>query len=236
MASVCVADVVTCECFPEPPAGRSGLTGASTDQSQPTRAPSTGAPLTRAKVTQVEDMKVLLPKEQIRQRVAELGRQITEDYAVYCKRSENPQKLVLLSVLKGSFIFAADLARHIRLPLRVEFLGVQSYGDLTHSSGVVQITLDVARPIEGEHVLIVEDIVDTGLTSHYLLEQLATRKPKSLRLCTLLHKPARCQKEVHLDYVGFTIEDEYVIGYGLDHAQRYRNLPDVRILPADMHD
>ena len=187
-------------------------------------------------MTNVEDMRVLLSEEQIRQRVVELGQRITEDYSVYCKRAENPQQLVLLSVLKGSFVFASDLARQIRLPLRVEFLGVQSYGDLTQSSGVVQITLDVTRPIEGEHVLIVEDIVDTGLTSHYLLEQLATRKPKSLRLCTLLHKPARCRQEVHLDYVGFTIEDEFVIGYGLDHAQRYRNLPDVRILPADMHD
>lgn len=167
---------------------------------------------------------VLFSAEQIADKVRELGARIGADYA--------GKSLVLLSVLKGSFVFAADLARAIDLPLRVEFLGVQSYGDSTQSSGVVRITLDLARPIEGEDVLIVEDIVDTGLTSHYLLDQIAARGPRSVKLCSLLHKPARTVRQVGIDYLGFTIPDVFVVGYGLDAAQRYRNLPDLRVLPT----
>jgi hypoxanthine phosphoribosyltransferase len=167
--------------------------------------------------------KILFSAEQIAEKVRELGARITKDYA--------DSSLVLLSVLKGSFVFAADLARAIDLPLRVEFLGVQSYGDATHSSGVVRITLDLARPIEGEDVLIVEDIVDTGLTSHYLFDQIAARGPKSVKLCSLLHKPARTVRNVAIAYLGFTVPDVFVVGYGLDAAQRYRNLPDLRVLP-----
>jgi hypoxanthine phosphoribosyltransferase len=159
----------------------------------------------------------LISASKIAARVAALGQQITADY--------RGKSLVLLCVLKGSFVFAADLARAIDLPLRVEFLGVRSYGADTKSSGVVQITLDLARPIAGDHVLLVEDIVDTGLTLSYLREQLLARSPSSVRVCALLHKPARSVKQVEIDYLGFTVDDVFVVGYGLDHAERHRNLP-----------
>ncbi len=164
-----------------------------------------------------EGIETIFTAEQIRARVNELGAEISRDYQ---KRS-----LVLLCILKGSFVFAADLARAIELPLRIEFMGVSSYGEDTKSSGVVQITQDVSTPLAGEDVLIVEDIVDTGLTLHYLLQQIQTRGPASVRICSLLHKPAREMKKVAIDYLGFTIEDRFVIGYGLDWAQKYRNLP-----------
>jgi hypoxanthine phosphoribosyltransferase len=167
--------------------------------------------------------KTLLTREQIERRVAELGAQISKDYA--------GRSLVLLCVLKGGFVFTADLARAVDLPLRVEFLGVQSYGMDTRSSGVVQITQDLTSSVEGQDLLLVEDIVDSGLTSHFLMETLATRMPRSIKLCALLHKPVRQQQAVQIDYLGFTIEDVFVIGYGLDHAQQYRNLPYIGILP-----
>lgn len=154
----------------------------------------------------------------IAERVAQLGAEIARDY--------EGQELVLVAVLKGSFLFAADLARSIPDGhVQFDFLGLASYGDSTRSSGVVQITHDLSKPIEGKHVLIVEDIVDTGLTMAYLMENLATRRPASVRVCSLLHKPSRTVKEVRIDYLGFTIPDLFVIGYGLDYAQRYRNLP-----------
>jgi len=160
--------------------------------------------------------------DRLQARVAELGRQITEDY--------RGKDLVLVVVLKGSFIFAADLARHIDLPLSIDFLGVRSYEDSTETSGVVQITSDLTRPIEDKDVLVVEDIVDTGLTMDYLFENLRTRHPRSVRLATLLHKPARTRVQVPIDYLGFEIPDAFVVGYGLDFAQRYRNLPYLGIL------
>ncbi len=165
---------------------------------------------------------VLLSADTIAERVKALGARITEDY--------RDRSLVLLGVLKGSFVFMADLARAIDLPLSVEFLGVQSYGDSTQSSGVVRITLDLARPIQGQDVLIVEDIVDTGLTSRFLVEQVTARGPSSVKLCALLHKPARTVEPVEVHYLGFTIEDVFVVGYGLDAAQMYRNLPDLRVV------
>lgn len=165
----------------------------------------------------------LLSQSAIAARVKALGEQITADFA--------GKSLVLLCVLKGSFIFAADLARAIDLPLRVEFLGVRSYGDDTRSSGVVQITQDLTRPIASDdHVLIVEDIVDTGLTLSYLREQLRARLPSSVKVCALLHKPARSVRPVEIEYLGFTVEDVFVVGYGLDYAEQYRNLPYVGIL------
>lgn len=164
----------------------------------------------------------LLSADAIQSRVKELGAQIAREYA--------GKSLVLLCVLKGSFVFAADLSRAIEIPLRVEFLGVRSYGDDTRSSGVVQITQDLTRPIAGEHVVLVEDIVDTGLTLSYLREQLLARGPASVKVCALLHKPARSVNPVHIDYLGFTVQDVFVVGYGLDHAERYRNLPYVGIL------
>lgn len=170
----------------------------------------------------LDSLQVLIPRDRLAQRVAELGAQITSDY-----QGKQP---ILLCVLKGSFVFVADLARAIDLPVRVEFLGVRSYGDATVSSGEVEVTHDLTRPIQGEDVLIVEDIVDTGTTSAFLLQQLRSRNPGSLKLCGLLHKPSRALVQVPIDYVGFTIEDHFVVGYGLDAAQRYRNLPDLCVL------
>lgn len=169
-----------------------------------------------------EAPKELLSAAAIQTRIKELGAQITREYA--------GRSLVLLCVLKGSFVFAADLARCIDLPLRIEFLGVRSYGDDTRSSGVVQITQDLTRPIAGDHVLLVEDIVDTGLTLSYLREQIIARSPASVKVCALLHKPARTVIPVEVDYLGFTVEDVFVVGFGLDYAERYRNLPYVGVL------
>ena len=167
----------------------------------------------------------LLSRAQIAERVQALGQTIAKDYAGL--------EPVLVCVLKGGFVFAADLIRAIDLPLRVEFFGVKSYGAETSSSGVVQITLDLAHPIEGRHVLIIEDIVDTGLTLTYLGEQLKARGAASLRVCALLNKPSRMLRPVTIDYLGFTIDDVFVVGYGLDHAERYRNLPYVAALAQD---
>ncbi|NUQ78055.1 MAG: hypoxanthine phosphoribosyltransferase [Polyangiaceae bacterium] len=170
------------------------------------------------------NVSTLLSAEEIAARVRELGAQITRDY--------KDRRLVLVCVLKGSFIFTADLCRAIDLPLRIEFLGVRSYGEGTSSSGVVQITQDLSKPIEGEDILIVEDIVDTGLTIAHLLELFRTRKPSTLKVCALLHKPARTKIEVPISYLGFTIPDRFVVGYGLDWAERYRNIPFIGVVEA----
>jgi hypoxanthine phosphoribosyltransferase len=167
---------------------------------------------------------VYISRDRIAARVAELGRDIERDHP--------DGSLVLLGVLKGSFIFLADLARAISRPLRVEFLGVRSYGDETKTSGAVQITLDLGAPIDNCDVVVVEDIVDTGLTAHFLMEQLAARRARSVQLCALLHKPARKQRDVPIDYLGFTIGDHFVVGYGLDWAQQHRNLPDICLIPG----
>lgn len=172
------------------------------------------------------EVRPLISRERIAERVSELAAQITRDYA--------GRSLVLLSVLKGSFMFMADLAREIALPVRVEFLGVRSYGDGSKSSGVVQITQDLTRPVEGDDIVIVEDIIDTGLTLSYLREQLLLRNPASIKVASLLHKPARKQREVEIDYLGFTIEDVFVVGYGLDYAERYRNLPFLGVLDPSL--
>jgi hypoxanthine phosphoribosyltransferase len=164
----------------------------------------------------------MLSADSITDRVRELGAAITRDYA--------DRALVLVCVLKGSFVFAADLARHIDLPLRVDFLGVRSYGEGTESSGVVQITQDLSRPIALEDVLIVEDIVDTGLTIAHLMDLFRTRQPRSVKVCALLHKPARAKVDVKIDYLGFTIEDRFVVGYGLDFSEKYRNLPYIGVV------
>jgi hypoxanthine phosphoribosyltransferase len=163
----------------------------------------------------------LLSAAAIAARVAELGAQITADYAPLSRAAD----VVVVGVLKGSVIFLADLVRQIAAPVYLEFIGISSYGDATVSSGVVQITQDLSRPIEGKHVIVVEDIVDTGHTVHYLLENLATRRPASIKLCALLHKPERSEREVKIDYLGFTIPNKFVVGYGLDVAQQFRNLP-----------
>lgn len=172
----------------------------------------------------MSNVRTLLSSEQIAARVGELGAQITRDY--------KGRDLVLITVLKGSFVFAADLSRAIDLPLSIDFLACRSYGDGTESSGVVQITSDLTKPIEGKDVIVVEDIVDTGLTMAYMLENLETRRPRSVKLASLLHKPARTRVPVTIDYLGFTIDDVFVVGYGLDHAEKYRNLPYVGVVGA----
>jgi len=167
-------------------------------------------------------IRTLIDEAAIAAKVRELGKEITNKHRGH--------DLVLITVLKGSFVFAADLARAIDLPLSVDFFGCRSYGDGTESSGIVQITHDLTKPIEGKHVIVVEDIVDTGLTMTYLMENLSTRKPASLELCSLLHKPARTKVPVTIDYLGFTIEDVFVIGYGLDYGEKYRNVPYLGVL------
>jgi hypoxanthine phosphoribosyltransferase len=171
---------------------------------------------------------ILLTEEQIRQKVAELGQQITRDY-----RGKN---LLLLGTLKGAVPFIADLARAIELPLEIDYMAISSYGNSTHSSGVVRILKDLEGPIDRKHVLIVEDIVDSGLTLHYQMEVLQQRHPLSLRVCTLLDKGRERVKPVTPDYVGFSIPDRFVVGYGLDYAQRYRNLPYVGILKPSVYE
>jgi hypoxanthine phosphoribosyltransferase len=163
----------------------------------------------------------LISADAIATRVAELGAQITADYRGVADTTE----VIVIAVLKGSVVFLADLIRNIALPILVDFIGISSYGDATVSSGVVQITQDLTRPIHGKHVIVVEDIVDTGHTVHYLLENLRTRLPASIKLAALLHKPERQERSVAIDYLGFTIENKFVVGYGLDVAQQYRNLP-----------
>lgn len=162
-------------------------------------------------------MDVFLTAPELATRVAAMGEQIASDY--------EGGTVLVVCVLKGSFVFAADLLRAIPGDAQVDFLGTRSYGAGTKSSGVVQITHDISRSIEGEDVLLVEDIVDTGLTLSHLLDLLRTRRPKSLRVCALLHKPSRMRVKIPIDYLGFTIDDKFVVGYGLDHAERYRNLP-----------
>ena len=165
---------------------------------------------------------IMLSAEQIGQRVRELGAAITRDY-----EGRSP---LLVSVLTGSFVFAADLARAIDLPVRIDFLGVRSYGEGTETSGVVQITHDLSQPIEARDVILVEDIIDTGLTIAHLVDLFRTRNPATVRVCSLLHKPARSRVKVSIDYLGFTVEDAFLVGYGLDFAGRYRNLPYIGVL------
>jgi hypoxanthine phosphoribosyltransferase len=173
-----------------------------------------------------KDVKVLLDQETLRKRIAELGAQITRDYA--------GKNVCLIGILKGCYLFLADLVREIDLPLITEFVGISSYGDETESSGIVQITSDLSRSVEGYDLLIVEDIIDTGLTMQYLLENLQTRRPESIRVCTLLHKPDNASVQVPIDYVGFTIPNEFVIGYGLDLAGRFRNLPYIGVYHGEV--
>jgi hypoxanthine phosphoribosyltransferase len=162
----------------------------------------------------------LLSADAIATRVAQLGAEITAEYAPLSRTTD----VVVIGVLKGSVIFLADLVRHIAAPIFVDFIGISSYGDASVSSGVVQITQDLSRPIEGKHVIVVEDIVDTGHTVHYLMENLATRRPASIKLCSLLHKPERAERNIKIDFLGFTIPNKFVVGYGLDISQQFRNL------------
>ncbi|MEW5852135.1 MAG: hypoxanthine phosphoribosyltransferase [Myxococcota bacterium] len=164
----------------------------------------------------------MLSPQELERRIREMGAEISEDFA--------NGELVLVCVLKGSFIFCADLCRNINVPHSIEFLGVSSYGDAVVSSGEVKVTQDLSIPIAGKDVLVVEDIVDTGLTLSYLVENLKSRRPRSLKIATLLDKPSNRKKPVQVDYVGFTIPNRFVIGFGLDHAGKYRNLPYIGVL------
>lgn len=172
--------------------------------------------------------KVLINEEQIKNRVAELGEQITHDYA-----SKN---LLVIGIFKGAVPFLADLIRQIRVPLRYDFMAVSSYGSSTKSSGVVRIMKDLERSIEEYHILIVEDIVDTGLTLQYLKENLLGRKPLSLRIVTLLDKPERRKVDIQPDYNGFVIPNEFAVGYGLDYNEMYRNLPYIGVLKPEVYE
>ena len=172
---------------------------------------------------------VLLTEAVIKQRVAELGAQISADYA--------GKDLMLVCILKGANIFLADLVREITIPLSYDFVAVSSYGADTKSSGVVRILKDLDESVESKHVLVVEDIVDTGLTLRlsYLLENLRSRRAASVKICTLLDKPSRRRMDVPVDYFGFRVEDQFVIGYGLDYAGMYRNLPYIGILKPEIY-
>ena len=171
---------------------------------------------------------ILITEEEIKAKTRELGQQISRDYG--------GQDLLLVCVLKGAISFLADLMREITIPHAIDFMAISSYGASTKSSGVVRILKDLDSNIEGRNVLIVEDIIDTGRTLHYITENLKTRHPKSLRICTLLDKPSRRQIDIPLDYVGFAIPNKFVIGYGLDFAEIYRNLPYIGVLKKEKYD
>jgi len=170
-------------------------------------------------------LQVLFSREQIRHRVAELGRQIDRDYA--------GEKVVLVGVLKGAAIFLADLARSISVDNTFDFVAVTSYGKAQRSSGAVKLIKDLDQSIEGKNVILVEDILDTGLTLHFLRGLFEQHQPKTLRIAALLDKPSRRLEKIEAEYVGFTIPNQFVIGYGMDFAERYRNLPDICLLSPD---
>ena len=177
---------------------------------------------------------VLLSEGQIQARVAELGAQVGADYREAIESSD--QDLLLVTVLKGAVFFVTDLARSIPLPTQLEFMAVSSYGSSTSSSGVVRILKDLDRDIHDRDVLIVEDIVDSGLTLSWLLRNLATRHPRSLRVCALLRKPDAVRDDVDISYVGFDIPNEFVVGYGLDYAERYRDVPYIGTLDPKVYE
>ena len=176
----------------------------------------------------LEDIdRVLLTEDEIQQRVAELGEQLSQDYA--------GKDLVIVCILKGALHFMADLTRKISIPLDMDFMAISSYGASTKSSGEVRILQDLDAAIANRHVLIVEDIVDSGLTLKYLVDNLSSRRPASLKIATLLDKPARRVVPISPDYNGFLIPDEFVVGYGLDYAEKYRNLPFIGILKPEVY-
>jgi len=167
--------------------------------------------------------RVLLSQQAIEQRVDDLAREISEDY-------RDVDNLYMLGVLRGAFIFLSDLSRRLSIPRRVDFIALSSYEDESTTAGAVRLIMDVRAPLEGQHVLVVEDIVDTGLTLEYLLRTLGARAPASLKTCVLLEKPERLQVPVTIDYLGFTIPDEWVVGYGLDYADQFRCLPYIGVI------
>ena len=171
--------------------------------------------------------KILFTKEDIAQKVKSLAGMISRDY-----ENRNP---LLISVLKGSFIFMADLVREITVPCNVDFMAVSSYGKKSVTTGAVKILKDLDSRVEGRHVVIVEDILDSGLTLRYIINYLTGGKPASIRICTFLDKPARRQADIRPDYTGFIVPDEFIVGYGLDYAEKYRNLPYVAVLRREVY-
>lgn len=172
-----------------------------------------------------EKIRVMLTEEEVDGKIQEIGERISQDFA--------GKQVHLVCVLKGGAFFMCELAKRITIPVSIDFMSVSSYGAGTRSSGVVKIVKDLDEPLEGKHVIVVEDIVDSGRTLSYLLENLQNRKPASLHLCTLLDKPERRVTDVKVDYTGFEIPDEFVVGYGLDYAQKYRNLPYIGVVEME---
>ena len=171
--------------------------------------------------------RILITSEEIGARVRELGQQITNDYA--------GQEILMIGVLRGAVIFMADLARSIKRPMDIDFMAITSYGLSTNSSGVVRIIKDLDEVVEGRHILIIEDIIDSGLTLNYLVDNIKSRKPASVRICTLLSKPDRRKVNVTVDYNGFIIPDHFVVGYGLDYAGKYRNLAGIGVVKPEIY-
>lgn len=170
---------------------------------------------------------ILIPEEVLQDRIRELGRQISQEY--------NDKEPLLVGILTGAFVFLSDLLRAISISCHIDFIATQSYGAGTESSGIVRILKDLDQSIEGRHVLVVDDIIDTGLTMDYLLETLKARYPASLRVCALLDKKPRRRRDVPIDFIGFEVPDKFVIGYGLDFAGRYRNLPFIGVLKPELY-
>ena len=171
--------------------------------------------------------KILISSEEIQDKIAHLAKQITEDY--------RDRDLLLVGVLKGAFVFMSDLAREIDLPIDFDFMAVSSYGSATQTSGVVRILKDLDREIQGRDVLLIEDIIDSGLTLNYLLKNLRSRRPATLEVCALLYKPEQLKADIEVKYAGFDIPSVFVVGYGLDYAERYRNLPFVGTLKPEVY-
>lgn len=172
-----------------------------------------------------ERVTTLISEEALKVRVQEIAKEITEHY--------NGEEVKTVCVLKGAVMFMVDLVKSIDLPVKFDFMDVSSYGNSTESSGNIKILKDLDDPIEGENLLVVEDIIDSGRTLHYLMDYLKSKNPKSIKLCTLFDKPDRREFDVHVDWTGFDIPDEFIVGYGLDYAQRYRNLPYIGVLHFD---
>lgn len=180
-------------------------------------------------MTVINDIeRVLVTEAQIRDKLKEMGERIARDYA-------DKREILMIGVLKGAVVFLSDLIRCIDLPVHLDFMAVSSYGTSTESSGVVRILKDLENDVEGKHIIIVEDIIDSGLTLSYLYENLRSRKPGSLKICTLLDKPSRRLANITVDYLGFEIPDYFVVGYGLDYGEKYRNLRDVCVLKPEIY-
>jgi hypoxanthine phosphoribosyltransferase len=171
------------------------------------------------------DVEVMIEAQQLQSRIIELGAQITRDY--------QGKDLTLVGIMKGSIFFMTDLAKAIDLPVTLELMGVSSYHGGTETTGEVRISFDLLKPMHGKHLLVVEDIIDTGLTMKFLLENLAARHPASVKVATLLEKPTRAKTKVHIDYKGFVIEDRFVVGYGLDFGEKFRNLPFIGVMRTE---